>query len=228
MLINEITKLPPLQKYKDALLSVKNEIVGYKLTPEKLGAILQGPLEDFAIDVEVTRTENLKPGEQNLNAFYSQDIDKDPEIPNAPVELELLFSNKEKKIILLDDGFDEYVRRILDSLGHELIHRGQARKRKYKQQRGYKGPGKDKVERKYLGHPDELEAHAYNIAQELLHKYDKDTIINAFRTGNLDILKDSPNWQAYLFSFETSDDPIIRKLIKFIVKYIDRLDKRNI
>ena len=227
MLINEITKLPPLQKYKDALLSVKNEIVGYKLTPEKLGAILQGPLEDFAIDVEVTRTENLKPGEQNLNAFYSQDIDKDPEIPNAPVELELLFSNKEKKIILLDDGFDEYVRRILDSLGHELIHRGQARKRKYKQQREYKGSGKDKAERRYLGHPDELEAHAYNIAQELLHKHDKDTIIDAFRKGDLNILKDSPNWQAYLYSFETSDDPIIRKLIKFIVKYIDRLDIRN-
>ena len=106
MLINEITKLPPLQKYKDALLSVKNGIVGYKLTPEKLGAILQGPLEDFAINVEVTRTENLNPGEQNLNAFYSQDIDKDKDDPNAPVELELLFSNKEKKIILLDDGFD--------------------------------------------------------------------------------------------------------------------------
>ena len=228
MLINEITKLPPLQKYKDALLSVKNEIVGYKLTPEKLGAILQAPLEDFANNVEVTRTENLNPGEQNLNAFYSQDIDKDPEIPNAPVELELLFSNKEKKIILLDDGFDEYIRRILDSLGHELIHRGQARKRRYKHQRGYKGPGKDKAERRYLGHPDELEAHAYNIAQELLHKHDKDTIIDAFRRGDLSILKDSPNWQAYLYSFETSDDPIIRKLIKFIVKYIDRLDKRNI
>ena len=227
MLINEITKLPPLQKYKDALLSVKNGIVGYKLTPEKLGAILQGPLEDFAINVEVTRTENLNPGEQNLNAFYSQDIDKDKDDPNAPVELELLFSNKEKKIILLDDGFDEYVRRILDSLGHELIHRGQARKRKYKQQRGFKVPCKDKAERKYLGHPDELEAHDYNIAQELLHKHDKDTIIDAFRRGDLSILKDSPNWQAYLYSFETSDDPIIRKLIKFIVKYIDRLDKRN-
>ena len=123
---------------------------------------------------------------------------------------------------------DEYIRRIIDALGHELIHRGQARKRRYKQQRGYKGPGKDKAERKYLGHPDELEAHAYNIAQELLHKHDKDTIIDAFRKGDLNILKDSPNWQAYLYSFETSDDPIIRKLIKFIVKYIDRLDKRNI
>jgi len=228
MLINEITKLPSLQKYKDALLSVKNEIVGYKLTPEKLGAILQGSLEDFAVNVEVERTENLKPDEQNLNAYYSQDIDKDKDDPNASVELELLFSNKEKKFTITDEGFDEYIRRIIDALGHELIHRGQARKRRYKQQRGYKGPGKDKAERKYLGHPDELEAHAYNIAQELLHKYDKDTIINAFRTGNLDILKDSPNWQAYLFSFDTSDDPIVRKLIKFIFKYIDKLDKRNI
>ena len=135
--------------------------------------------------------------------------------------------NKEKKIILLDDGFDEYVKRILDSLGHELIHRGQARKRRYKQQRGYKGPGKDKAERRYLGHPDELEAHAYNIAQELLHKHDKDTIIDAFRKGDLNILKDSPNWQAYLYSFETSDDPVVRKLIKFIFKYINKLDKRS-
>ena len=221
MLINEITILPPLQKYKAALLSVKNEIIGYKLTPEKLGAILQGPLEDFAINVEVTRTENLNP-------FYSQDIDKDKDDPNAPVELELLFSNKEKKIVLADEGVDEYIRRILDSLGHELIHRGQARKRKYKQQREYKGPGKDKAERRYLGHPDELEAHAYNIAQELLYKYDKDTIIDAFRKGDLNILKDSPNWQAYLFSFDTSDNPVVKKLIKFIFKYIDKLEKRDI
>jgi len=228
MLINEITILPPLQKYKAALLSVKNEIIGYKLTPEKLGAILQGPLEDFASNVEVTRTENLNPGEQNLNAFYSQDIDKDKDDPNAPVELELLFSNKEKKIVLADEGVDEYIRRILDSLGHELIHRGQARKRKYKQQREYKGPGKDKAERRYLGHPDELEAHAYNIAQELLYKYDKDTIIDAFRKGDLNILKDSPNWQAYLFSFDTSDNPVVKKLIKFIFKYIDKLEKRDI
>ena len=118
MLINEITKLPPLQKYKDALLSVKNEIVGYKLTPEKLGAILQGSLEDFAVNVEVERTENLKPDEQNLNAYYSQDIDKDKDDPNATVELELLFSNKEKKFTITDEGFDEYIRRIIDALGH--------------------------------------------------------------------------------------------------------------
>ena len=83
---------------------------------------------------------------------------------------------------------------------------------------------KDKAERDYLGQPDEVEAFSYNIASELLRRHDKETIINAFRTGDLSILKDSVNFVAYLSSFEDTDNKTMRNLINKILKYLENLD----
>ena len=136
----------------------------------------------------------------------------------------MLFNNRQRTYSFSKEGFDELVIRINDAIGHERIHQRQARKRKLQHPGSeYIGPEKGKAERDYLGKPDEVEAFSYNIASELLRRHDKETIINAFRTGDLSILKDSINFVAYLSSFEDTDNKTMRNLINKILKYIEEL-----
>ena len=225
MFICEVTKPYAHKKLLASLKSMEPEIVGQRLDKYKLTSIIQDTLDQFKVEVEFQNTPNVPKDEINMNAGYSQGIDKwnDPDV--YATNLDLLFNDKQRTYSFSKEGFDELVVRINDAIGHERIHQRQARKRKFKVQgTPYKGPGKDKAERDYLGQPDEVEAFSYNIASELLRRHDKETIINAFRTGDLSILKDSVNFVAYLSSFEDTDNKTMRNLINKILKYLENLD----
>jgi len=220
-----ITKPYAYKKLRSYLEAMEPDIVGQRLDKYKLVSLIADALDILRVEVDFENTPNVSVDEINMNAGYSQGIDKwkDPDI--YPTSLTLLLNNKQRTYNFSKEGFDELVNRISDAIGHERIHQGQARKRKLQHPGSeYTGPGKDKTERDYLGKPDEVEAFSYNIASELLRRHDKETIINAFRQGDLSILKDSINFVAYLASFEDTDNKTMRNLINKIIKYIEHLD----
>ena len=220
----EVTKPSARNKVLLTLQGMEPEIVGKRLDKYKLTSIIQDALEPFRVEVEFINTSKVPKDEINMNAGYSQEVDKwkDPDI--YATNLDLLFNNRQRIFNFSKKGFDELVARLNDAIGHERIHQSQARKRKLRHPGSeYIGPGKGRAERDYLGKPDEVEAFSYNIASELLRQHDKDTIIHAFRTGDLSILKDSINFVAYLASFEDTDNKTMRKLINKILKYIEQL-----
>ena len=220
----EVTKPSARNKVLLTLQGMEPEIVGKRLDKYKLTSIIQDALEPFRVEVEFINTSKVPKDEINMNAGYSQEVDKwkDPDI--YATNLDLLFNNRQRIFNFSKKGFDELVARLNDAIGHERIHQKQARKRKLQHPGSeYTGPGKGKTERDYLGKPDEVEAFSYNIASELLRRHDKETIINAFRMGDLSILKDSINFVAYLASFEDTDNKTMRKLINKILKYIEQL-----
>ena len=207
-----------------ALQGMESEIVGQRLDKYNLTSIVQDALEPFRVEVEFINTPNVGKNEINMNAGYSQEVDKWKDQDMYATSLDLLFNNRQRTFSFSKEGFDELVVRINDAIGHERIHQKQARKRKLQHPGSeYIGPGKGRAERDYLGKPDEVEAFSYNIASELLRRHDKETIINAFRTGDLSILKDSINFIAYLSSFEDTDNKTMRKLINKILKYTEQL-----
>jgi hypothetical protein len=220
-----ITRPYAYKKLRSKLEAMEPDIVGQRLDKYKLVSLIADALDILRVEVDFENTPNVSADEINMNAGYSQGIDKwkDPDI--YPTSLTLLLNNKQRTYNFSKEGFDELVNRISDAIGHERIHQGQARKRKLQHPGSeYTGPGKDKEERGYLGKPDEVEAFSYNIASELLRRHDKETIINAFRQGDLSILKDSINFVAYLASFEDTDNKTMRNLINKIIKYIEHLD----
>jgi len=225
MFIYEVTKPYAHKKLLASLKSMEPKIVGQRLDKYKLTSIIQDALEQYRVEVEFTNTSNVPKDEINMNAGYSQSVDKWNDPDHYATNLDLLFNNRQRTYSFSKEGFDELVIRINDAIGHERIHQRQARKRKLRHPGSeYTGPEKGKAERDYLGKPDEVEAFSYNIASELLRRHDKETIINAFRTGDLSILKDSINFVAYLSSFEDTDNKTMRKLINKILKYIENLD----
>ena len=225
MFIYEVTKPYAHKKLLASLKSMEPEIVGQRLDKYKLTSIVQDALEPYRVEVEFTNTSNVPKDEINMNAGYSQSVDKWNDPDHYATNLDLLFNNRQRTYSFSKEGFDELVVRINDAIGHERIHQRQARKRKLRHPGSeYTGPEKGKAERDYLGKPDEVEAFSYNIASELLRRHDKETIINAFRTGDLSILKDSVNFVAYLSSFEDTDNKTMRNLINKILKYLENLD----
>ena len=224
MFIYEVTLPPTPTKVLRALQGMELEIVGQRLDKYNLTSIVQDALEPFRVEVEFINTPNVGKDEINMNAGYSQEVDKWKDPDMYATSLDLLFNNRQRTFSFSKEGFDELIVRINDAIGHERIHQKQARKRKLQHPGSeYIGPGKGRAERDYLGKPDEVEAFSYNIASELLRQHDKDTIIHAFRTGDLSILKDSINFVAYLASFEDTDNKTMRKLINKILKYIEQL-----
>jgi len=224
MFIYEVTMPLAPAKVLRALQGMESEIVGQRLDKYNLTSIVQDALEPFRVEVEFINTPNVGKNEINMNAGYSQEVDKWKDQDMYATSLDLLFNNRQRTFSFSKEGFDELVVRINDAIGHERIHQKQARKRKLQHPGSeYIGPGKGRAERDYLGKPDEVEAFSYNIASELLRRHDKETIINAFRTGDLSILKDSINFIAYLSSFEDTDNKTMRKLINKILKYTEQL-----
>ena len=224
MFIYEVTMPLAPAKVLRALQGMESEIVGQRLDKYNLTSIVQDALEPFRVEVEFINTPNVGKDEINMNAGYSQEVDKWKDPDMYATSLDLLFNNRQRTFSFSKEGFDELVVRINDAIGHERIHQKQARKRKLQHPGSeYIGPGKGRAERDYLGKPDEVEAFSYNIASELLRRHDKETIINAFRTGDLSILKDSINFVAYLASFEDTDNKTMRKLINKVLKYIESI-----
>ena len=225
MIVCEVTKPYAYKKLRSYLEAMEPDIVGQRLDKYKLVSLIDNALDISRIEVDFENTSRVPKDEINMNAGYSQGIDKWKDPDMYPTTLTLLFNDKQRTYSFSKEGFDELVNRISDAIGHERIHQGQARKRKLQHPGSeYTGPGKGKTERDYLGKPDEVEAFSYNIASELLRRHDKETIINAFRTGDLSILKDSINFVAYLASFEDTDNKTMRKLINKILKYVEHLD----
>ena len=63
---------------------------------------------------------------------------------------------------------DPLITRILDMMKHEMIHQSQARKRDFEDHTS--GSDTRDTNYEYMSRPDEIEAYAMNIADELVRK----------------------------------------------------------
>jgi hypothetical protein len=65
-----------------------------------------------------------------------------------------------------------------DTVLHEVIHTRQYRARNFKDIPGYESTAyyaKDRREQEYYGHRDEMGAHSFNLAQDMIDKFGLDT-----------------------------------------------------
>jgi len=158
----------------------------------------------------------------NASAAYEQDDDEDGEIP---FEITLVFSNKEDRMAINDPN--PLINRILDMMKHEMIHQKQARARDFEDYT--QGKDKRNMNYEYMSRPDEIEAYAMNIADELYRKVGKEDAIALLRMANKTAqFKDemgnflSPDLFAYMgmWNFD-SKHPVIKRLLKKIYQYIN-------
>jgi len=112
-----------------------------------------------------------------------------------------------------------------DTMLHEIIHMRQYRSRDYEANSSYPSKvlnQKKRDEQSYLGNPDEIEAYSFNIACELIRKYNSDQQ-KASDHLDLEYRLSKDNFSKYLRMFDKDHThPVIIKLKKMVRHFIPR------
>jgi len=118
---------------------------------------------------------------------------------------------------------------IADTLLHEIIHMSQYRKKDFLQSPSYHSCArvvKIREEQRYLGKFDEIDAYAFNIADELADRFGPipSKIIAYINSDQRNRQQKTNSWLIYIRAFEHNHNhPVIRRLKKRVVKYLDRI-----
>ena len=217
----KISELIRETEEKFNLDGIRNDITGTQ-SHDEIVAIVE---KHFPIaEVSVLTTPELDEGELSISAHYDPDADEEG---NTSVFIKLLFSNKGPASFTWGKESKKYfLNKLKDSLKHETLHMKQFRSRNFH-------PGSDGYDARdsnyeYMSRPDEIEAYAMNIGDELIRNVGKDGSVDLLRMAKKTAqFKNklgqflSPDLLAYfaLFNWDTNH-PVIKRLIKKIYQHI--------
>lgn len=180
----------------------------------------------FNIDVKHAEATQVDQNDIDLNGFYDGGLD---EAGDIPIEIYLV-TNPMQDIMLIDEEqFGIIARRIADTLSHEVIHMQQYRARDFLEVETIEYTefeDEEEENRWYLSSPDEINAYAYNIANELLDRHSYPQVIEKLNKVKDIAIEDSVNLWAYVQAFSKDvNHPVLKKLIKKVYKSLDSLTK---
>lgn len=172
--------------------------------------------ERFRINVLHTEAVEVDVNDVGINGYYDADDDEQCKIAIEVV----LITNPNSKFILFDqEKYNAFAINLADVLAHELLHMRQYRARDFIPIDHCPNKYVDlEEELLYLSNPDEIDAYAYNIADEL--RVHPDPIKKLSNLKEI-TLQDSINLWAYLNAFSYDfNSPTIKRLLKKIYKYL--------
>ena len=231
MLINEISTINAKNLESDLKPFFDFIATGKPLSPKQIADNLRRTLANAGLLTRVSfyKHDNVDSGDMNMNAVYDPDEDAEDEYA---FEIDLVFSAKDSSIEFDNNGVENIKHRLLDVIKHEMTHQAQYRSRDFIDGRqGYVANKGREIE--YMSRPDEIEAYALNIADELKRHAGSaqgaiDLLKTAGKTAGMKKLGYllSPNLFAYfaLFGFDTTH-PVLKRLLKKSVAYLQHNDK---
>lgn len=183
--------------------------------------IVQGQYPELT--VQLIQTDQLESNQANISAFYDPELDEDDLVC---ITVELIFSNKDTHIVWCPEVVDFFVQKLTATIKHEKLHQSQHRARNFED--APTGYDNRNMEYEYMSRPDEIEAYAMNIADELVRKSDKETAKTLLRMASKTaVYKDeqgnlfSPDLFAYMSMWDfDSRRPVIKRLLKKTWEYI--------
>ncbi len=187
----------------------------------------------FNIDVKHAEAAQVDQNDIDLNGFYDGGLD---EAGDIPIEIYLVTNPLQDVLVIDSEQFDIIARRVADTLSHEVIHMQQNRARDFLEiEKWDLSPVYDEEDdeydeaeenRWYLSSPDEINAYAYNIANELLDRHSYPQVIEKLNKVKDISIEDSINLWAYVHAFSKDiNHPVIKRLIKKVYKSLSHLNR---
>ena len=187
------------------LYELKSKIVDKRLPiAEIISIVCKHVKAHLPIKVTSSRFKPVKPGEVWIGGAYHSYLDN---LGNKRfIEVELVFPTAADTMKTSLYRWERMCRLFADTVLHEIIHTRQYRARNFKDIPGYESTAyyaKDRREQEYYGHRDEMGAHSFNLAQELIDKF-------GFETSDIKEYLDSPvpkrvrpnSWGRFMKAFE--------------------------
>jgi hypothetical protein len=152
---------------------LKSEIVDKRLTIGEITSTLSKHIKShLPVKVVSSRHAPVKNGEVWVGGAYYSDLDKSGK--KRFIEIELAYPTQTETMRMSNYRWERVCIAIADTLLHEIIHTRQYRARNFKDIPGYQSTAyyaKTRKEQEYYGDRDEMGAHAFNLAQDMIDKF---------------------------------------------------------
>ena len=159
------------------LYELKPEIVDRRLPIGDVTSIISKHIKArLPVKVRSHRHKPVKKGEVWIGGAYYSDYDKQGK--KRFIEIELAFPTTADTMKTSLYRWERICRLVADTVLHEVIHTRQYRARNFKDIPGYESTAyyaRDRREQEYYGHRDEMGAHSFNLAQDMIDKFGFDT-----------------------------------------------------
>ena len=159
------------------LYELKSEIVDKRLPIGEITRQLSKHIKvHLPIKVTSSKHKPVRPGELWIGGAYYRDLDKAGK--KRFIEVELAFPADVQTMKTSSYRWERICTLFADTVLHEIIHTRQYRARNFKNIPGYESTAyyaKDRAWQQYYGDRDEMGAHSFNLAQDMIDKFGFDT-----------------------------------------------------
>jgi hypothetical protein len=207
------------------LYELKPEIVDRRLPISDVTSIISKHIKaQLPVKVRSHRHKPVKKGEVWIGGAYYSDYDKQGK--KRFIEVELAFPTSANTMKTSLYRWERICRLFADTILHELIHTRQYRARNFKDIPGYESTAyyaKDRAWQEYYGHRDEMGAHSFNLAQDMLDKFAWDpTAIRDYLDSPVPKRVRPNGWGRFMKSFDYDHNHL--KVIQMKHKIMTQLE----
>ena len=207
------------------LYKLKDQLVGQRLSIDDATSILSKHIKKhLPVRVTSSRFKPVRHNEMWVGGMYHSDYDKKGY--TRFIEVQLAFTELEDSIKFTEYRFKRICVVFADIMLHEIIHCRQFRARNFKAIPMYQSNAqyaKDRKEQEYYGDRDEMGAHSFNMACDMLDKFGFDPgAINSY-LDNTPYRKYRPAmWQRFLKAFDWNHNhPKVRQMKRKILNQLE-------
>jgi len=187
------------------IYQLKSEVVDKRLPIGEITSIISKHVKaHLPIKIRSYRHKPVKPGEVWVGGAYYSDYDSQGK--KRFIEIELAFPTTANTMKTSSYRWDRMCTLFADTILHEIIHCRQYRARNFKDIPGYESTAyyaKDRAWQEYYGHRDEMGAHSFNLAQDMIDKFGFDPkAIREYLDSPVPKRVRSNGWGRFMKSFE--------------------------
>lgn len=207
------------------LYKVKNDVVGKRLTVDEVTGIFSKHIKQhLPVRVTSSRIKEAKKEEIWCGGMYHSDYDQKGYTRFIEVQLAYAMDAEVMKLSLY--RFKRICTIFADIMLHEIIHARQFRARNFKPIVMYQSNAqyaRDRKQQEYYGDRDEMGAHSFNIACDLVDKFGQDTrAMREYLDAPLTAKKRLTTWQRFLKAFDGNHDhPKVRQMKRKILRQLE-------
>ena len=207
------------------LYELKPEIVDRRLPIGEITSILSKHIKaHLPLKVTSSRHKPVKKGELWIGGAYHSYNDNQKK--KRFIEVELAFPTSAETMKTSLYRWERLCRLFADTVLHEIIHTRQYRARKFKDIPGYESTAyyaKDRREQEYYGHRDEMGAHSFNLAQDMIDKFGWDTkSIKEYLDSPIPKRARPNSWGRFMKAFEYNHEhPKVRQMKLKIMRNLE-------
>jgi len=187
------------------LYELKSEIVDRRLPVGEITRLMSRHIKAYLpIKVVSYRHKPVTKGQIWIGGAYYSDLDKSGKKRFIEIEFAVPTDAQTMKTSLY--RWERICTLFADTILHEIIHTRQYRARNFKDIPGYESTAyyaKDRAWQEYYGHRDEMGAHSFNLAQDMIDKFGFDTkSIKAYLDSRVSKRVRPNGWGRFMKSFE--------------------------